>query len=298
MIYSYVQRDVQNVGAAENELLLSLSQAYDLYNHLLLLMVEVSRMAERMYDMRQNRAQRLGERTGDSRKFLENRFMKQLETNEQLIAFRDSQRCSWSDHEEFVRSLYMRIEQSEYYIAYMQNDTDGYEQDREVWRLIYRHLICNNDELDAILEEQNLYWNDDKVIVDTFVIKTINRFTANTTPDQKLIPEYKDDTDRTFAVNLLRNAMENSQTYHSLIASSTRKWDVKRVALMDRIILQIALAEILTFPEIPVPVSISEYVEIASAYSTPKSSKYVNATLDNIVKKLEAENKLVKNTNI
>lgn len=291
--YSCFQRDVKNVDAAENELLLSLSQAYDLYHHLLLLMVEVQRMAERTNDMRLQRAQRLGEDVVEDNKFLRNRFMQQLQQNKQLQKFRDEQRCNWYDHEDFVRGLYNRIEESEYYTAYMNSKKSSYEEDRELWRLIYRHLICNNEELDAILEDENLYWNDDKIIVDTFVLKTINRFTADA--DAALMPEFRDESDRQFAVSLLRRTLENTDYYMSLIAATTRKWDINRVALMDRVILQIALAEILSFPEIPAAVSISEYVEIASAYSTPKSNKYINATLDNIVKQLVAENKLIKN---
>jgi len=191
--------------------------------------------------------------------------------------------------------LYTKIEESEFYKMYMDSSKNSYEEDREVWRLIYRHLICNNEELDAVLEEMDLYWNDDKVIVDTFVLKTINRFTVDSTDDQPLMPEYRDSSDQEFAIRLLQKAIANKDYYYDLIASTTRKWDINRVALMDRIILQLALAEIISFPGIPVSVSINEYVEIAKMYSTSKSGKYINATLDNIAKRLIEENKLIKN---
>lgn len=292
--YSYYQRGSERPEAAEKELLLSMSKAYDLYNFMLLLMVEVNRMALRTYEMRQNRAKRLGVDAELSSKFVDNRFMLQLESNKQLMEFRDGQKRSWADNEEFVRALYNKVEESEYYQNYMSSGNSSYEEDREVWRLIYRHLICNNEELDAILEEMSLYWNDDKVIVDTFVLKTINRFNADSNASQPLLPEYKEPSDQEFATRLLLRSLANEHYYIDLIASTTRKWDMKRVALMDRIILQIALAEILTFPGIPVAVSINEYVEIAKMYSTPKSGKYINATLDNIVKMLQSENKLIK----
>ena len=263
---------------------------------MLLLMVELNRMALRMLEMRQSRAKRLGENSSMSAKFVENRFMLQLESNKQLREYRENQqRFDWADQEEYVRSLYSKIEESEFYQAYMNSSKDSYEEDREIWRLIYRHLICNNEELDAVLEEMDLYWNDDKVIVDTFVLKTINRFTAESTDDQPLMPEYKDSSDQEFAIRLLQKAIANKDYYYDLIASTTRKWDIKRVALMDRIILQLALAEIISFPGIPVSVSINEYVEIAKMYSTNKSGKYINATLDNIAKRLIEENKLIKN---
>lgn len=293
--YSYYQRGGKNPAAAEKELLLSLSRAYALYNTMLLLMVELNRMALRTLEMRQSRARRLGQKDTLSRKFVDNRFMLQLESNRQLQEYRDSQNLDWADQEEFVRSLYNKIEESDIYRTYMDSDKDSYDEDREVWRLIYRHLICNNEELDGVLEEMDLYWNDDKVIVDTFVLKTINRFSAESMDDQPLMPEYRDESDQEFALRLLQKAIANKDYYYDLIASTTRKWDINRVALMDRIILQLALAEIISFPGIPVSVSINEYVEIAKMYSTSKSGKYINATLDNIAKRLIKENKLIKN---
>lgn len=293
--YSYYQSGCGKPEVAEKELLFSLGKAYDLYNYLLLLMVEVNRMALRTVEMRQNRARRLGEdENAISRKFVDNRFMLQLESNVQLKEFRDSQKRTWADSEEFVRALYNRIEESEYYQQYMESGNSSYEEDRDVWRLIYRHIICNNEELDAILEEMSLYWNDDKSIVDTFVLKTIHRFTAESTAMQPLLPEYKDMADQEYAKKLLLRTIANEKYYQELIASTTRRWDMKRVALMDRVILQIALAEILSFPNIPISVSINEYVELSKMYSTPNSGKYVNATLDNIVKRLQKENKLTK----
>lgn len=279
---------------AEKELLLSLSRAYKLYVSLLLLMVEVGRMGLRMEEMRRNRARRLGLKELDNSRFTANRFLLQLESNRQLREDVESQKVSWVDHEAFVRALYTRIEESPLYAKYMESEEDSYNQDRDFWRQVYRQFICDNDELDDILEEMDIYWNDDKPVVDTFVLKTIKKFTEASTDEQPLQPEYRDDTDRNFAVRLLRHTLTGADTYTGYIASTTRRWDVNRIALMDRIILQMALAEIVSFPEIPVGVSINEYVELAKSYGSPKSGKYVNATLDTIVKRLLRENKLVK----
>ena len=176
----------------------------------------------------------------------------------------------------------------------MSRKESGYAEDREVWRMIYRHFICNNEDLDAILEDMNIYWNDDKVVVDTFVLKTINRFSEESNDSQPLLPEYKDEEDREFAVRLLRRTLVNESYLQNLISNSTRRWDVNRVALMDRVILQVALAEIISFPSIPISVTINEYVEMSKMYSTPNSSKYINATLDAISKKLVEEKRIVK----
>ena len=295
VLYSYHQRGLHNPDVAEKELLLSLDKAYDLYNYMLLLLVEVSRMSVRMYEMRQSRSRRLSDGEKWSRKFIENRFILQLETNRQLRDYCDEHALSWADHEDFVRTLYNNIEESEYYKNYMSTADSTYEEDRELWRLIYRNLIVGNDELTELLEDQNIYWNDDKFIVDTFVLKTINRFKAESTSTQPLMPEYKSSTDRDFATKLLRHTLIGQEYHNELIAANARGWEFHRIAVMDRIILQLGLAEITTFPSIPVSVSINEYVEIAKSYSTPKSGKYISATLDAIAKQLLEEGKLVKN---
>ena len=294
VLYSYLQKGSHNPDACEKELLLSLDKAYDLYNYMLLLMVEVSRMSVRMLEMRQARSKKLKDGIKWNRKFIDNRFIIQLESNRQLRDYCSEQALSWADQEEYVRSLYNKIEESEYYQQYMASETSSYEEDREIWRLIYRHIICNNDELADLLEDINVYWNDDKAIIDTFVLKTINRFTENSTASQPLMPEFKTDADRDFATKLLHRAIMGQEYFNNLVGETTRKWDFKRIALMDRIILQLGLAEITSFPNIPLSVSINEYVDIAKMYSTPKSDKYINATLDAIAKKLIEEGKLTK----
>jgi N utilization substance protein B len=257
-------------------------------------MVEVSRMSVRILEMRQARSKKLKDGITWSRKFVDNRFIIQLESNRQLRSYCAEQDLSWEEHEKFVRDLYNKVEESDCYKNYMESGNSSYEEDREIWRLIYRNLFCNNDELSDLLEDINVYWNDDKTIIDTFVLKTINRFKPDSTASQPLMPEFKNDTDRDFATKLLYKAIVGQEYINSLVSESTRKWEFKRIAMMDRIILQLGLAEITTFPNIPLSVSINEYVEIAKMYSTPKSDKYINATLDAIAKKLIEEGKLVK----
>ena len=296
VLYSYIQKGTHNPDVAEKELLLSLDKAYDLYNYLLLLLVEVSRMSVRMLEVYENRSKKLKDGIIWSHKFVDNRFIIQLESNRQLRDYCSEHELSWADHEKFIRNLYNQIEESEFYKQYMASETTSYEEDREVWRLIYRHLVVGNEELSDLLEDANVYWNDDKAIVDTFVLKTINRFTENSTSTHPLMPEYKSDADLDFAKKLLYRAIVGQEHYNELISATTRKWDFKRIALMDRIILTLGLAEITTFPNIPLSVSINEYVDIAKMYSTPKSDKYINATLDAIAKKLIEEGKLNKET--
>ena len=295
IVYAYYQNGGKNLDTAEKELFFSLSKAYDLYNYLLLLMVEVTKQANKRLNAAKNKLVPTKEELFPNTKFVENRFIAQLEVNKQLLEFSNNQKKTWENEADFVKTLCDKILESDIYKEYMASETSSYEEDRELWRKLYKNIFFNNIELDQVLEDQSLYWNDDKEIVDTFVLKTIKRFDEKNGAKQELLPEFKDEEDQDFARRLFRRTILNADYYRHLISENTKNWDLDRVAFMDVVIMQIALAEILSFPNIPVSVSLNEYVEIAKLYSTPKSGGFINGTLDGIVNSLKKENKLTKN---
>ena len=295
IVYAYYQNGGKNLDTAEKELFFSLSKAYDLYNYLLLLMVEVTKQANKRLNAAKNKLVPTKEELFPNTKFVENRFIAQLEVNKQLLEFSNNQKKTWENEADFVKTLCDKILESDIYKEYMASETSSYEEDRELWRKLYKNIIFNNIELDQVLEDQSLYWNDDKEIVDTFVLKTIKRFDEKNGAKQELLPEFKDEEDQDFARRLFRRTILNADYYRHLISENTKNWDLDRVAFMDVVIMQIALAEILSFPNIPVSVSLNEYVEIAKLYSTPKSGGFINGTLDGIVNSSKKENKLTKN---
>ena len=293
LTYAYYQNGNKNIDAAEKELFFSLSKAYDLYNYLLALMVAVTKEARRRLEVLQNRAEREGTEM-PSTKFAYNRFAIQLEENKQLAEFTDSQKKTWNDHPEFVGRLLEQIQDSQVYKDYMADNEDGYATDRELWRKLYRTLIQENEDLDQLLEEQSIYWNDDKEIVDTFVLKTIKRFEEQNGKNQELLPEYDSEEDKDFARKLFRATIMNADEYQRYMSEASRNWDFSRLAYMDVVIMQIAIAEMLSFPSIPVSVTINEYVEVAKLYSTSKSGGYINGMLDNIARHLINTGRLMK----
>ena len=295
IVYAYYQNGGKNLDTAEKELFFSLSKAYDLYNYLLLLMVEVTKQANKRLNAAKNKLVPTKEELFPNTKFVENLFIAQLEVNKQLLEFSNNQKKTWENEADFVKTLCDKVLESDIYKEYMASETSSYEEDRELWRKLYKNIIFNNIELDQVLEDQSLYWNDDKEIVDTFVLKTIKRFDEKNGAKQELLPEFKDEEDQDFARRLFRRTILNADYYRHLISENTKNWDLDRVAFMDVVIMQIALAEILSFPNIPVSVSLNEYVEIAKLYSTPKSGGFINGTLDGIVNSLKKENKLTKN---
>ena len=293
LTYAYYQNGNKNIDSAEKDLFFSLSNAYDLYNYLLALIVAVTKEARRRNEVLTARAQREGTEA-PSQKFTLNRFALQLEENKELNEFVSTLKHTWSDDQEFVAKLYELIESSEIYQAYMASTDDNYNADRELWRKIYRTLIQNNSDLDAVLEEVSLYWNDDKEIVDTFVLKTIKRFDEQNGIKQELLPEWDSDEEKDFARKLFRSAILNADEYQRYMSEASRNWDFSRLAYMDVVIMQIAIAEILTFPNIPISVTINEFVDLAKLYSTHKSGGYINGMLDAIARHLIDTGKLTK----
>lgn len=293
LTYAYYQNGHHNMDTAEKELLFSLSKAYDLYNYLLGLIVAITQEERRRVDIATRRAEREGAET-PSQRFAFNKFATQLEENKQLNLFMEDKKMSWENDVEAVRKLCDQIERSPLYQEYMMSDAEDYETDRELWRRIYRTLIQGNEDLDAILEEKSLYWNDDKEIVDTFVLKTIKRFDPANKADQELLPEYDDTEDREYALKLFRSTILNADTYQRYMSETSRNWNFSRLAYMDVVLMQIAIAEMLTFPNIPISVTINEYVDLAKLYSTPKSGGYINGMLDAIARHLVDTGRLLK----
>ncbi|MCH3995556.1 MAG: transcription antitermination factor NusB [Prevotella sp.] len=293
LTYAYYQNGDRNIDNAEKELLFSLSKAYDLYNVLLALIVAVTKEARSQVEVLTARAAREGKEP-PSQKFAYNKFAVQLEENKMLSEFTANQKTKWEDDLEFVRKLLTQMQQSELYKNYIADTDDSYNAEREFWRKLYKQNIQENEDLDALLEDKSLYWNDDKEIVDTFVLKTIKRFDPEQGSKQELLPEYNDEEDRDFARRLFRATILNADAYQHYMSVTSRNWDFSRLAYMDVVIMQIAIAEMLTFPNIPVSVTINEYVNLAKLYSTLQSGRYVNGMLDTIARHLNETGKMAK----
>ncbi|HEY9551296.1 MAG TPA: transcription antitermination factor NusB [Prevotella sp.] len=293
LTYAYYQNGNKNMDNAEKELLFSLSKSYDLYNYLLQLIVAITQEERLRIDIASQRAEREGTEKPNT-KFAFNKFAIQLEENKMLNEFIENQKLTWDNDKEFIRKMCNHIEQSTAYNEYMQSEEDSYEADREIWRKLYKLFVQESEEMDSLLEEKNLYWNDDKEIVDTFVLKTIKRFDAKSASKQELLPEYKDIEDKDFARKLFRATILNADQYQRYMSETSRNWDFSRLAYMDVVIMQIAIAEMMTFPNIPISVTINEYVDLAKLYSTPKSGGYINGMLDTIARYLIDTGKMMK----
>ena len=296
LTYAYTVNGNDDMTNAEKELLFSLSKAYDLYLFLLNFMVNVRDEAENQWMVTNNRNLREG-KGRVSRNFIDNKFILQLRNSEQFAELVERKMQNWENDLEAVRNVLQLIEQTSQYADYMALENPTYEEDKDIWRVIYKTIISSNDSIDEAIEEQSLYWNDDKYVVDTFVLKTIRRFEDCNGVKQELLEEYRNQEDKNFALQLFRAANDNREEYMSYMAEESHNWDISRLSTMDIVLLQIAIAEMLTFPEIAIHVTINEYIELAKIYSTPKSAGYINGMLDAIARKLVAKGLMLKSLN-
>ena len=224
----------------------------------------------------------------------DNRFAAQVAENTALQKYVTEQGLSWANDEEFIKNVLDIILASDLYNEYLDNENDSYETDKEFWRCVFKKLICGNEIIEDFLEDKSIYWNDDIEIVETFTLKTIKKFEEKNGSKQELLPMFKDLEDHSFAIKLFRQTLLKGPEYRERINKHMKNWETERIANMDLIIMQVALAEIMTFPSIPINVTLNEYIDTAKYYSTPKSGNFINGVLDSIVSELKKEKVLLK----
>jgi N utilization substance protein B len=279
---------------AEGELLESLNQTYELYHWILQLIIELHNYAIKRIEIGLNKLRPTDEERNPNKRFINNLFAKQLCSNKALAEFNKNNGISWSEETDLIKLLMNQITATDFYKEYMKDNTRSYENDKMLWRHIVRKVLIPSTILEERLEEMNLYWNDDFETVMSFVEKTIKRFEEEKGADQPLLEKFRDTEDIDYAKKLLKTAIYNQEEYETLIQQTAQNWESERIANMDMVIMQAAIAEINAFPTIPINVTLNEYIEISKYYSTEKSSNFINGILDKIVNNLRQEGKLVK----
>ncbi|MGL4779874.1 MAG: transcription antitermination factor NusB [Bacteroidales bacterium] len=290
LLYSYYQNEERDMARAEKELLFSLDKAYELYNYLLLLIVEITDAQNKRIETAKSKFLASDQDLNPNTKFVDNLFVYHLRQDPAFREYLSMHKLAWD--EEFVKDILDLILTSECYQDYMNSSVRSFEEDKDLWRTLFKTFIVDNERLAELLEESSLYWNDDIEIVQSFAFKTIKQFTQS--EESQLLPQYRSDEEKEYAIQLFRNAIVNGQEYKELITKYTNNWDINRIALMDVIVMQIALAEIMTFPAIPTSVSLNEYIDLAKTYSTLKSGYFINGVLDRVVRNLKEEGVLLK----
>ena len=291
ILYAFFNTESSDILKSEKDLVFSIQKAYDLYYYLLLLIIAIKRYGESRIELARNKMLPTFEDLHPNTRFIENEVIRQIEENPKFNRYMSERKMSWANHPELVKSLYNKLIESPYYIEYMERPTVGYEEDRQLLIDFFSNELEEYDMFYDILEEQSIFWNDDIDFVVIMVIKTI----TDLRPDKvSFLPMYRSDEDREFAFRLLRATMLHYEEYRKIIEEYVDNWDIERVAQIDKLILHLAINELIEFPLIPVKVTFDEYLELAKYYSTPKSSLFINGLLDKIMADLSDKGKISK----
>jgi N utilization substance protein B len=201
---------------------------------------------------------------------------------------------SWINYPELLKNLFKEISENSEFQKYISDKGNSYEADKKILIYILEKILNESDELYSTLEEQSIFWNDNVDFIISMIVKTIKKFKVGDDYSTALMPKYKNDEDKEFVSQLLRKSVLNQVEYREIINKNIKNWDIERLAYIDMIILQLAITELQTFDEIPVKVTINEYIEISKYYSTEKSSTFINGILDKMVKIFKNDNQINK----
>jgi N utilization substance protein B len=293
-LYAYYKAGGEDMDRSEKELHFNIEKAYTLYQYLLLLVIDLVLYAESRIELARNKRIPTQEDLYPNTRFIDNRFIGQLRNNDHLLKYVDSNKLNWANYPELIREIYNLLINSEDYKQYMTAGSNGYSEDKKLVTFIYTHLVFPNELLGSILEEQSIYWNDDLEFITSMIVKTIKKFKEEDGSDKPLMQLYKNQEDRDFVVKLFRLTILHREEYVGYIKENTRNWDLERIAFMDILIMQMAIAELVGFPSIPTKVTLNEYLDISKFYSTSKSNVFINGVLDKVVMQMKEERKIVK----
>jgi len=294
ILYAFYSSPETSINNTEKELFFSLQKTYDLYHYLMSLVVEIEKFAEERIDLGLKKHRPTSAELAPNTRFIKNQLIQQLKENTSLNKYLEAAKLSWVNNEDLIRKLYLALVEQDFYKEYMTGSEDSYADDRKLVEDIFKYLILDNEDIESLLEEQSIYWNDDLDFIVSMILKTFKKFKEFSDENQALLPMYKDDEDRQFAKDLYRKVVLNHDDNVALVKQHTVNWDIERIAFIDNLILELALSEFLYFPSIPTKVTMNEYIELSKYYSTEKSRNFINGILDKALKDLKKADKIIK----
>lgn len=294
-IYAMHQNGSDSIEKEEKFLLYSIENIQDLYLTLLAALVEIRKKEVVFLQKSAEKHLATKEEKNPNKKFVNNAILELLEENNSLsIALQDRKINTWNLNDDYITILLNAIKESDLYATYMRNNANSFEEDKEFIASIFMEVIAPNEKLYEYLEDNKLTWIDDIPLVNTEIIRQLKAIKNGKEDSFRVSRLYKDTEDKEFVSNLFRKTILNEKELAKEFEDKTPNWDMERIAEIDTILLKMAICEFLKFPSIPTKVTINEYLEIAKEYSTPKSSIFINGILDNLVKELDQNKRLLK----
>ena len=295
-IYAYHQSESANLPQAERQLLEWVEDLYKLFVYQLSFWVEIRQFAERRIEENKQKHIPTEEDLNPNMKFVNNCILKALDDNKHLMKLEEHYKINWADsREDFIRNMFTKLVETPEYQEYMSNGKMGFGEDRRFLVAVIETYMPENGLLYDYYSDRDLSFNSDYQLAIYLLWKFISEMSANFDEFSMLPPVYKAETDdKEFVVKLFEKTILHADEYMELVKANISNWDYDRLALMDKILIFMALTEYTEFHSIPVKVTINEYIEISKFYSTPESRRFINGMLDRLSTVLKEEGKLVK----
>ncbi len=294
-LYAYQLSEDKQVGKFEKALLKSVDQVYEMYIWTLNLLDEVSDYVRIDAEERANKHLPSAADLAPNTRLLNNTFIELLRHNDGYLAGVKKYKVSWNFDPEIVRTVFLQLKDTEEYLAYLNQEDASITGEKEIVKFIFKRIILKNPATEQVFEERFINWPVDKEVLQAMIAKTFKNFVSEN-PKQNQLAELTPNwtEDRQFIVDLLVNSIRDADDYQQLISTKTKNWESDRIALLDNLLMRMAISELLNFPTIPVKVTINEYIEISKVFSTAKSNTFINGILDKILGELQTEGRIRK----
>jgi len=299
-LYAYFQGGESRIEVAEKNLLHSLDKVYELYYLQLSFLLEVIHFYRFRMEESKNKFYPTPDEVNPSYKLSENRLIRQLQQNVDLKEHFAKYKISWTEEQEMVRKVNQKLKTSKDLAEYLDSGTSSYHEDQVFLEKLFRKFIAKSADLQFYFEEQNIFWDDDFELTAVFVLKTIKLMSESFKESDLLTGllskglEDDPEDDRKFILELFRKTIINTEESDKLIDARTRNWELDRIALTDILLIKMALTELINFSQIPVKVTMNEYIEISKQFSSQKSKLFINGILDKLVSDLTEEKQIRK----
>lgn len=294
-LYAYHQSDSLDIKHHEKQLLSSIDQVFEMYIWMLSLISEVIDYTSTDAEERAHKHLPTKDDLNPNKKILTNRFYTSLGDNRDYLIAIKKYKVDWSFDPELAKSLFITLKNSPEYAEYLEKTDDTIHTDKDIIKFIFKKVILKSSLAEQVFEDKFIYWPTDKEVLQALIAKTFKNF-AHDDPKENQLADISGNwvEDREFVINLYEQTIRFDKPYQELIAQKTQNWEPDRIAMMDTLLMKMAIVEFINFTSIPVKVTINEYLEISKEFSTPKSNSFINGILDKILFELKAENKVKK----
>lgn len=298
-LYAAIQSEETDVYTGQKKLMEKFDKIYDLAIYQISFFEEIRDFAENRVEDAKKKNYPTKEDLNPNKRFIKNRLLNRINDNKDYRSRYDQLAINWSTEPDMIRNVFLKIVESDLYQKYMSDEESTFKLDKEFAIDAFESVILPHESLYSFFEEKNINWADDYNLAAEVVMMIFASYKPSWDENKKLPTLFKDDMeevsqDREFAKELFKLVLNGREQYNELIKPKVKNWEMDRLATIDRILIEMALAEVINLPTIPVKVSMNEYIELSKYFSTPKSKVFINGILDHIIADLKTEGKINK----